>query len=170
MEAARTVMRRLMWNLNEESGGIGWGSPEAMAEILSRHRSLANEYARILISYAMENGNYLEMEMLQRGLLWGIGRLAEAWHDLAAPAAPLIPPYLASKDATVRAYAAKLAGVLKIVEAWPELEHLLEDQTKVTIREGRKFSTYKVKDLAAKAVQGMMEGKQGSGHLSKVFS
>jgi DNA-binding GntR family transcriptional regulator len=27
MEAARVVMRRLMWNLNDESGGIGWGSP-----------------------------------------------------------------------------------------------------------------------------------------------
>ncbi len=33
MEAARIVMRRLMWNLNDESGGIGWGSPEAMAEM-----------------------------------------------------------------------------------------------------------------------------------------
>ena len=25
MESARIVMRRLIWNLNDESGGIGWG-------------------------------------------------------------------------------------------------------------------------------------------------
>ncbi|MBU4388591.1 MAG: hypothetical protein KKB23_03510, partial [Proteobacteria bacterium] len=34
MESARIVMRRLLWNLNDESGGIGWGSPEAMGEIM----------------------------------------------------------------------------------------------------------------------------------------
>ena len=27
METARVVMRRLMWSLNDESGGIGWGAP-----------------------------------------------------------------------------------------------------------------------------------------------
>ncbi len=35
MESGRVVMRRLMWNLNDESGGIGWGSPEAMGEIMA---------------------------------------------------------------------------------------------------------------------------------------
>ncbi|NIR18057.1 MAG: HEAT repeat domain-containing protein, partial [Desulfobacterales bacterium] len=54
MESARVIMRRLMWNLNDESGGIGWGSPEAMAEILTCHDGLAKEYAHILISYARE--------------------------------------------------------------------------------------------------------------------
>jgi hypothetical protein len=34
MEAARNIMRRLMWSLNDESGSIGWGVPEAMAEIM----------------------------------------------------------------------------------------------------------------------------------------
>ena len=33
-EAARVIIRRLMWNLNDESGGIGWGSPEATAQDL----------------------------------------------------------------------------------------------------------------------------------------
>jgi hypothetical protein len=34
MESARVIMRRLMWSLNDESGGIGWGAPEAMGEIV----------------------------------------------------------------------------------------------------------------------------------------
>jgi len=77
MEPARIIMRRLMWNLNDESGGIGWGNPEAMGEILACHEALANEYAPILISYARKDGNYLELEMLQRGLLWGVARLSQ---------------------------------------------------------------------------------------------
>ncbi|MCJ7684326.1 MAG: hypothetical protein MUO68_08530, partial [Desulfobacteraceae bacterium] len=48
MEQARVIMRRLIWNLNDESGGIGWGSPEAMGEILACHELLADEYAPVL--------------------------------------------------------------------------------------------------------------------------
>lgn len=34
LEAARVVMRRFLWSLNDESGGIGWGAPESMAEAM----------------------------------------------------------------------------------------------------------------------------------------
>ena len=37
LESARVVMRTLMWNLTEECGGIAWGVPESMGEILARH-------------------------------------------------------------------------------------------------------------------------------------
>ena len=32
LESARIVMRRLILSLNDESGGIGWGSPEALGK------------------------------------------------------------------------------------------------------------------------------------------
>ena len=82
IESARIVMRRLLWNLNDESGGIGWGSPEAMGEIMARHGGLAKEYAGILVSFINEAGNYLEHEILQRGVLWGLGRLAHERPEL----------------------------------------------------------------------------------------
>ena len=81
MEAARVVMRRLMWTLNDESGGIGWGAPEAMAETMACHPRLAEEYASILLSYIREDGNFLEYEPLRRGALWGIGRLAQVYPE-----------------------------------------------------------------------------------------
>lgn len=68
MEAARNIMRRLMWSLNDESGNIGWGVPEAMAEILANHDGLAEEYAHILVAYMREDGSYLNLTPLQRGL------------------------------------------------------------------------------------------------------
>jgi len=67
-EFARVVMRRLMWSLNDESGGIGWGAPEAMGEIMARSRTLADEFGTILLSYLQPQGNnYLEHALLQRG-------------------------------------------------------------------------------------------------------
>ena len=82
MESARIVMRRLMWSLNDESGGIGWGAPEAMGEIMARHNKLADEYHKILISYSTPGANFIEHESLQEGVFWGIARLAQARPDL----------------------------------------------------------------------------------------
>ena len=106
MESARVVMRRLMWSLNDESGGIGWGAPEALGEITARHSLLAGEYAHILVSYIRPDGNFLEHPVLQRGLLWGLGRLAHAKPVRAAEALPFVRPFLASTDACHRGHAA----------------------------------------------------------------
>ncbi len=108
MESARVVMRRLMWTLNDESGGIGWGAPEAMGEITARHAGLAREFACILVSYIRPDCNFLEHPVLQRGVLWGLGRLAYARPDMARDAVPFVFPFLASADAFHRGHAAWL--------------------------------------------------------------
>ncbi|OCC14633.1 hypothetical protein DBT_1948 [Dissulfuribacter thermophilus] len=82
VEDARIVMRQLMWTLNDESGGIGWGSPEAMGESMATTRILCEEYGRILLSYIWEEGNYLEYPHLRTGALWGIMRATLAHPDL----------------------------------------------------------------------------------------
>lgn len=68
---ARIVMRRIMWMLNEESGGCAWGVPEAMGEITATNALMAEEYGRILLSYSHEAEgkpeNYLEFTTLLRG-------------------------------------------------------------------------------------------------------
>jgi len=76
IESARIIMRRLMWSLNDESGGVGWGAPEAMAEIMVRNKKLADEYRKILISYSEPGKNYLEHEGLQKSVRRGLKRLA----------------------------------------------------------------------------------------------
>lgn len=120
-ESARVVMRRLMWSLNDESGGIGWGAPEAMGEIMARHAGMAGEYGHILLSYLAEDGNYLEHEVLQRGALWGCGRLAHARPERVKPAAGSLFPFLASADPYHRGYAAWALRPLALAElpaAW----------------------------------------------------
>jgi len=133
MESARVVMRRLIWNLNDESGGIGWGSPEAMGEIMSRHFRLAEEYAFLLVSYVNEQGNYIEHPILQRGVLWGLGRLAHSRPRLVKHAVSFLPPYMRSEDAFHRGLAAWTAGVLDSGLTKPLLQHLSNDNATVKI-------------------------------------
>ena len=75
IEVARNVMRRLILSVTEESGGIGWNTPEAMGEIMARSEKLAIEYHKILISYTEGGGNELDFEGLQKSVIAGIKRL-----------------------------------------------------------------------------------------------
>ena len=82
IESARIIMRRLMLNLNDESGGIGWGAPEAMGEIMARNEKMAEEYYKILISYTPGGGNYLDFEDLQKDVIAGLKRLSAVHPEL----------------------------------------------------------------------------------------
>ncbi len=114
MEAARVFMRRLMWSLNDESGGIGWGAPVAMGEAMARHRGLAEEYAPILLSYIREDGNYLELPALRLDALKGIARLAEARPHIlrSLDAKKHIEPCLASENPEERRLAESALSLL----------------------------------------------------------
>ena len=82
LDFARTIMRRLMLSLTEESGGIGWGAPEAMGEIMARSEKLAEEYHKILISYTLGGGNELDFEDLQKDVIAGLKRLSQVHPEL----------------------------------------------------------------------------------------
>lgn len=152
VEAARIIMRRCMWNLNEESGGIAWGVPESMGEIMALHDGLAEEFAHILVSFIMPEGNYLEYEPLQRGVVWGIGRLAEKRPELVRPAAPYLTPLLSSGDAGIRGLAARALGLIGDKSAGAGLEDLLNDEDKFELYFDRNLVRRKVGDVAKQAL------------------
>ncbi|AGF76972.1 hypothetical protein UWK_00387 [Desulfocapsa sulfexigens DSM 10523] len=162
MEAARIVMRRYLWSLNDESGGIGWGAPEAMAEAMYHHDGLCDEYLHMLISYMRpdgplehQDGNYLELPELQRGLLWGVSRLAEKRAELLLEkdVVPDLLPYLNSQDATVRGLAAKGLGLLGGIDFEKKLEPLLQDERSVRLYRDGEISVVTVSKIAADALR-----------------
>jgi hypothetical protein len=112
LESARVVMRRLIWNLNDESGGIGWGSAEAMGEIMARSEPMADEYAHVLISYIDPCGNYIDNPALQKGILWALGRMAPQRPQHTMPASDFLVPFLTASDPVLRGLAAWAAGAL----------------------------------------------------------
>jgi HEAT repeat protein len=154
MDGARIVMRRFMWSLNDESGGIGWGAPEAMGEIMACHDQLAQEYGHILVAFMREDGFFLELEMLQRGLMWGLGRLAQARPSLLRErnAVMYLLPYLDSTDAAVRGLAAWTLGLLSAGETISRLEQLVADPGQLRLYVNRVFVAETVGSLAQKAL------------------
>ena len=155
MEKARNIIRRLMWNLNDESGGIGWGSPEAMGEILTCHEGLSREYAPILLSYANKDANYLELPMLQRGLLWGIARLSEKRRHLVIGSKPLFFPWLESEDPALRGYAIRIVGLIGAGEDRQRLSPLVKDESTYTIYLDYKCRRRTVGETAREALAGL---------------
>ncbi|MDR3568464.1 MAG: hypothetical protein P4L43_10590 [Syntrophobacteraceae bacterium] len=158
IEAAREIMRRLIWSLNDESGGIGWGAPEAMGEIMAENETLACEYHRILLSYIDENGNPLENGLLERGVMWGVARLAQKRPGLLRDFLDPIVSQLQAGDPVKRGLALKtlllLAGSSeKLPEPGrlaPLLRLLSGDPSEIRLFEDGAFSPYKIGDMAGK--------------------
>ncbi len=166
MEEGRIIMRRFLWSLNDESGGIGWGAPESMAESMHHHDGLAEEYIHMLISYTRpdgpelaQDGNFLEHEVLQRGLLWGLNRLCTERKNLLVKKGDLndIPSYLESDDMMVCGLAARLCGSLRIQPARERLLALAGDPDKnkinISIYDEGQFLTFTVGSLAETALK-----------------
>jgi HEAT repeat protein len=152
IESARVVVRRLLWNLNDESGGIGWGSPEALGEILARHGGLAKEYARFFLSFLQPEGNFIEHPLLQRGVLWGLGRTAHKRPCLMTGGAALLAPFLHAPDASLRGLAAWGAGALQSPLLVKELSALREDDGVLSLYRRGRIETTTVARLAGEAL------------------
>lgn len=166
MEEARIVMRRFLWSLNDESGGIGWGVPESMAEAMCRHAGLAEEYVHMLISYMREDGeeicqdsNYIEHPLLQRGLLWGVARMSSCRPRLLVErgAGADIPPYLQAEDGETRGLAVLVAGHLHLNATEGALRRLIQDTTPLTLYWEGAFQSTMVGELALSALERMSE-------------
>jgi len=149
MEKARILMRRIMWNLNDESGGIGWGSPEAMGQVLYKSPALSMEFKSILFSYLDPRGNFLEHELLQRGVLWGIGTyLKAAPLDLDDTTENLIFAHLDSLDPVKRGYAMRVLIHADRLNEKRVPEHILTDSEPIDIFIGWDFVTTRICDMA----------------------
>ena len=152
-ESARVVMRRLMWHLNDESGGIGWGCPEAMGEIMARSEKLAEEFWCILISYAQPEANFLEHQTLQRGLLWGIGRLVHARPHLLSDRLECLHPFLQDPDPYLRGLAAWAAATSQNIHTQKLLSNLQTDTAELKIYLKQNLVLCTVAQLAKMALQ-----------------
>jgi hypothetical protein len=155
LESARVVMRRFMWNLNEESGGIGWGCPEAMGECMARSRRLADEYGCILISYLHPGRNFIEHPALQEGVLWGFGRLAHAHSATTADCGEILLPFLTCAASALRGLSAWASAPLADARLMPPLENLTADPASFMLYREDRLESCSVGELAREALQQM---------------
>ena len=154
-EAVRNIMRRLMWQMNEESGNIGWGIPEAFAEICCACPLAAKEFHRVLISYIIElekDDNFCDHNVLRRSCFWAVGRLAQVHPDMAQWARPWLVRGLDDEDIPCRGMAAwALYQLPPDIMTAPALRRLAAaGYTECCeVFDGRQLHTVSVSDLAA---------------------
>ena len=159
MERARVVMRRFLWHMNEESGNVGWGVPEAMGESMARHPRLAEEYHKKLASYVqcpdcIGDDNYMDHPPLRRATYWGLARLAQERPGLARHAAAELAAALHVEDDPVsRAYACWALGLMGEESAAVALRALADESAPVDIFRGGAMEHTTLGALAAEALR-----------------
>jgi len=121
LEKVRGIVRRFLWLMNDESGGIGWSGPEAIGEILVNVPELVPEYGRIVASFVDESP-------FGPGAHWAIARFASFVDGELDDMKGRLLESLCSDDPSERAN-----GLLALAELWPrkaqvQARRLLDDQ------------------------------------------
>jgi hypothetical protein len=126
-EKVRIYIRTLFWSMNEESGGIGWSSPQTIAEIIMHIPELIDLYGSMMIAHSIEE------PPLMKGGAWGIGRLGT---KIAASVEVFREKVLAvfqEDDCETLGLLAWAMGRTGFSPAMPYLEKLLQRKCPVTI-------------------------------------
>jgi hypothetical protein len=94
-EEAKNIVRRFMWHMNEESGNIGWGIPEAFGETLAQCPPLADTFKGVLLHYVYDapegrSTSFCDHAPLRLSCYKAIGRLLAARPDLVNGSLPIL--------------------------------------------------------------------------------
>jgi HEAT repeat protein/rubredoxin len=157
-EGVRKIIRQLIWNLNDESGGIGWGMPEALGEILAQVPALQKEYLDLFIAYISEEGCFLENPLLQAGVVWGIGRIKKIDEVRTRKIVPFLLEALNSQNLLLKGTAVWTLGELKIDESISLLKALQKENRMVKISCNGEYQEKPLRQWVDEALQNIMMG------------
>ena len=125
-ERIRRQIRRLYWLMNDESGGICWNAPEAIAEILFNVPQLISEYGIQIPSYFIE-------EPFERGSRWAIVRLAPRDPSRFTFAIPALAQSLKDEDGVIRGLSLMALRLLGDGSAEKSASGLISDEHPLTV-------------------------------------
>lgn len=102
---AAELVRRYLWQLNDESGGTAWNASEVIGSIMAHCPKQCGHFHWQL-------ANLIEDDSLSRGALWGLARLALVSPENVYPVAELVLPLLGSPDPELRGRAVLLKALM----------------------------------------------------------
>ena len=146
----REMVRKLLWSLSDESGGIGWSAPEMLGEIVSadpvRFRDVVPLIAEV---YSIEE------KVFRPGVIYALSRISQVEPAAVQPHIDLAIKALSDQDPLVRVYALKLMMGLQDVLATEQRDAYLairkkmaDDMSEVWIFDGNAFINVLVSELA----------------------
>jgi len=150
-EKVRQYVRTLFWSMNEESGGIGWSSPQAVAEIIATIPEIAEPYGSMMIAHTIDE------PPLVNGCLWGIGRMGRLIADSLAFFQKQILATFLIDDARTLGLATWAMGEAGFSPAKPQIEKLSSRAEPVAIYINGEFTVRTLHDWAAGSLMKMRQ-------------
>lgn len=150
-EFVRNHVLRLLWLLNDESGGVGWRAPEAIGEIVRAQPDRLSQFWPIVASL-MDMMEAEDAGPFRPGMLWAIGRLGQVRPEAVLSALPWIIPCLDDANPQTRGIAAWCLGQLGATAPLAARPALLDDETPVTLYSGSRLVQSSVARLVAQAL------------------
>jgi hypothetical protein len=144
-ESVRNIVGRVLWMIRDESGGIGWSSPEILGEIVRNNPDLCSDIAPIIVSFHDEL-------MLTAGVMRAIGRIGKIDNEMISYATPVVLTCLDSTDNAIRGNAAYAAGEIAGKEAELKLEGLKNDSNIIDFYEGNILKKKTIGEIAFDAL------------------
>lgn len=143
VDILRDTIRRLLWSMGEESGGIGWSAAEMLGEIIRSDPEQFSDIIPIVWSFREE-------DMFRAGIVWAMGRIAQVRPDLVDFIKDDICSMLSDKNPAVRGYAVCVFGILGADKVLDDLRKLLGDRASL--------SFYENGELTERTVAAIVEG------------
>jgi hypothetical protein len=131
--------------IRDESGGIGWSSPEILGEIVRNNPGLCSDIAPIIVSFHDEL-------MLTAGVMRATGRIGKINNEMISYATPVVLVCLDSSDIAIRGNAAYAAGEIGGKEAELKLEGLKNDSNIIDFYEDSILKKKTIGDIASGAL------------------
>ncbi len=110
-DKVRELLRRYFWALNDESGAVPYGIPEAIGEILARRRELQAEFLPLLCGLATDPA-MLQTGPVERGVFWALGRVGPPVARCSGTAVQALAAAGGHPDPLARAEAAKALALV----------------------------------------------------------
>jgi len=151
----RDTIRKLLWSLSDESGGIGWSAPEILGEIVSADpKKLADIVPLIAEVYSIEE------KVFRPGVLYALKRIGETCPESIEPFQEIVLSGLSEQDPLARVYALELLTMLRnkldsavLDKARRQVASLGQDRTEVWTYKDDGFVGLEVGEVASGVIK-----------------
>ena len=146
----RDAIRKLLWSLSDESGGIGWSAPEILGEIVSADPVKMSDVIPLIADIFS-----IDERVFRPGVLYALKRISETEPESVVPYVRLAIRGLIEDDPIARIYALELLLALKgrislevHKEVMGQIVNLIDDEAIARPYKNDRFEEMQVKAMA----------------------
>ena len=157
----RETVRKLLWSISDESGGIGWSAPEMLGEIVSADPKKMSDVVPLIAEvYSIEE------KVFRSGVLYAFRKIAEVSPETVSPFQMIIVDGLSEQDPLSRVYSLELVRMLKdklipenLAAAKDQVGRLRQDRAEAWVYRNGGFVSMEVGELANEVHKCMQDDK-----------